>query len=81
MWLLFDPLQHVSFHLAYTANKQVVYCHSQSRFSWLLTLISLRREENGICSYSLKHPHIPIFKENKRKLNPKVKNRTSLATF
>ena len=65
--LEFCPLHHLSLRIAYTATaiKQVLYCCFLWRFSWLLTLISLRREENGICSYSLKHPHIPIFKENK----------------
>ena len=68
MWLPFYPLQHVSLRIAYTATaiNQVVYCRFLWRLSWLVTLISLRRKENGIYSYSPKHPHIPVFK----KINP-----------
>ena len=52
------PLQHVSLRIAYTAPaiKQVVYCRFLWMFSWLLTLISLRRKENRICSNSPKTP-------------------------
>ena len=83
MCLQFYLLQHASLRIAYTATaiNQVVYCRFLWRFSWLVTLISLRRKKNEICSNSPKLLHILIFKKNKRKLNPKVKNRTSLATF
>ena len=46
MWLLFDPLQHVSFHLAYTAIKQVVYCSIKVQLAADFNKLTARRERD-----------------------------------